>query len=71
MPAKARTNLSFGVTEIVVQGFVPDNWNRRFYQEGFRWMRGVYIIQGTHPSRFEKAQRLAQEYNNRFETKAA
>ncbi|GAB2540106.1 hypothetical protein [Rufibacter soli] len=70
MPAKARTNLSFGVTEIMMQGYVPPNWNRRFYQEGFRWMRGAYIKRGTTPDDFEKAHQLAEEYNSRFDTAA-
>lgn len=70
MPAKARTNLSFGVTEILMQGYVPPAWNRRFYQEGFQWMRGAYIKRGTSPTDFEKAEQLAQEYNNRFKDAA-
>ncbi|GAA4299603.1 hypothetical protein [Nibribacter koreensis] len=71
MPAKASTNLIFGTTDIVTSGYVSAEWNRRFYREGYRWMRGAYIKRGTTPQDYLDARELAEEYNNRFKERAA
>lgn len=76
MPAKVGAWDTGGVIAIQMTGYVPSDWNKRFYKAGWRWMRGAYIKsyykdkQNIALQVQAEAQQLAQEYNNRF-TQAA
>lgn len=72
MPAKVGAWDTGGVIAIEMSGYVPTDWNRKFYRAGWKWMRGAYIksyFRNKQNIALEvqaEAEKLAQEYNNRF-----